>query len=174
MKRTIAINDANILIDFCDIGLIDALALLGLTMWTSDFVISEIQLPEQRNQVLQFVEAGHLTVATFSATQIGKIAQKQASISALSLADCSVLFLAEQQQSILLTGDRLLRIEAEKGNIEVHGSLWILDRMVSLEAIDLQVACKALVELLARNPRLPKEECEVRREKWCGGKVDKG
>ncbi len=170
MKQAIAVNDANILIDFCDIGLIDALTHLGLTLWTSDFIISEIQLPEQRNQVLQFIAEGHLTVATFSATQIGKIVQKQASISALSLADCSVLILAEQQKAILLTGDRLLRIAAENGNIEVHGSLWILDRMVSTEAIDTQVACRALVELMARNPRLPKGACEERREKWCGDK----
>ena len=99
MKQAIAVNDANILIDFCDIGLIDALTQLELRLWTSDFVISEIQIPDQRNQVLQFVVEGHLTIATFSAIQIGKIDQKQASISALSLADFSVLFLAEQQPS---------------------------------------------------------------------------
>ncbi len=97
MKQTIAVNDANILIDFCDIGLMHALARLDLVLWTSDFVISEIKIPEQRNHVLQFIATGHLLVATFSAAEIGKIALRQAKVTALSFADCSVLFLAGQQ-----------------------------------------------------------------------------
>ena len=170
MKQKIAVNDANILIDFCDIGLMDALVRLDLALWTSDLVISEIQTPEQRSQVLQFIATGHFLVAAFSATDIGKIALRQTKVAALSLADCSVLFLAEQQKALLLTGDRLLRMEAEKAGIEVHGSLWILDRMVQMKAIDTSAACRALLELMVKNPRLPKGECAERIEKWCEGK----
>lgn len=167
MKQRIAVNDANILIDFCDIGLMDALIRLDLVLWTSDLVISEIQTPEQRSHVLQFIATGHLLVAAFSAAEIGRIALRQAEVSALSLADCSVLFLAGQQEALLLTGDRLLRMEAEKEGIEVHGSLWVLDRMVQMKSIDMIAACRALLELMVKNPRLAKGECAERREKWC-------
>jgi len=168
MKQIIAVNDANILIDFCDIDFIEVLARLDFILWTSDFVISEIQQSEQRNQVLNFIATGHLLVAAFSSGEIGKIALHHSKVPALSLADCSVLFLAAQKEAILLTGDRQLRMEAEKEGIEVHGSLWILDRMVHLKAIDMIAACRALLELMLRNPRLPKEECEDRRRRWCG------
>jgi rRNA maturation endonuclease Nob1 len=168
MGKKIAVNDANILIDFGDIGLLDAMTDLDLVLFTTDLVISEIQTPEHRSQILRLISEGLIQVSAFSGEEIGKIVQKQARVPRLSLADCSVWFFAVQANAIMMTGDRLLKVEAEKEGVEVHGSLWILDQMIEAKIVTKIAACNALLDLIAKNPRLPRDECEVRQAKWCG------
>jgi rRNA maturation endonuclease Nob1 len=167
MNQIIAVNDASILIDFCDVGLSGKLHQIGLALYTTDFVVAEIQEPEQRKQVQQLIQDGGLIVFASSPVELEALVRRQASIPALSLADCSVLTLADVHQAILLTGDRVLRREAERRQIETHGSLWILDKMLEVGVLAPTEACTAMMRLIELNPRLPRAACEERRARWC-------
>lgn len=81
----------------------------------------------------------------------------------LSLEDCSVWYLAETTNGILLTGDK-----AAQSGIEVHGTLWLLIELVRTERISAPEACQKLYALIEQNPRLPKDIVAQLLEKWCG------
>jgi rRNA-processing protein FCF1 len=126
----IAINDTNILIDFFDINLLDELMSLSIEMHTSDFVLFEIEIPEQLLSINNLVTANKLKVNNFSSQELEDISQKEYDNSSLSLTDCSVWHWAEMNNAILLTGDGNLRKTARHAGIEVHASLWLLDLLV--------------------------------------------
>jgi rRNA-processing protein FCF1 len=163
----IAINDTNILIDFFDINLLNELLSLDLEMHTSDFVLFEIEIPEQLLNIENLVAANKLKLDSFSTQELGIISQKENDNSSLSLTDCSVWHWAKMNNAILLTGDGNLRKTARNAGIEVHGSLWLLDLLVEQMIINSNRACSALTDLMNINSRLPKQECEARKKLWC-------
>lgn len=70
---------------------------------------------------------------------------------------------------VLLTGDNALRRMAKQQNQEVHGHLWLFDRLVESENL-LPLQAKEKLEALCDiiNPRLglPREEVERRLMLW--------
>lgn len=163
----IAINDTNILIDFFGINLLDELMSLDLEMHTSDFVLFEIEIPEQLLRIENIISAGKLKVNNFSIQELEIISQKKNNNPNLSLTDCSVWHWAEMNNTILLTGDARLRKTAKNAGIEVHGSLWLLDLLVDQKIITTNKACISLTNLMNINNRLPKQECDARKKLWC-------
>ena len=83
-----------------------------------------------------------------------------------SIPDCSVWFYAKKVDGRILTGDRKLRLVAERDSVRVSGILYIFDRMVENGVLVANVAAEKLDALMKKNGRLPKEECEMRLEKW--------
>lgn len=162
----IAINDANILIDCCDIGLIPALIQLDFELHTTDFVMNEIQNQEQLEILIEIISIKKLIVNDFDTSALLKIIERSQKFPKLSIEDCSVLHLAEAKGAILLTGDGALRRTASKSDIEVHGILWILDMMVSQNILTKTVAFQKLQILMEMNPRLPQKACEDRLKDW--------
>jgi len=86
----------------------------------------------------------------------------------VSIADLSALILARDLQVILLSGDKALRNLAEANSIKVHGVLWLLDELVNNQVIVPLQAALALEKMLAKNARLPQDECAKRMRKWRG------
>jgi predicted nucleic acid-binding protein len=86
----------------------------------------------------------------------------------LSLADCSAWALAEEKDATLLTGDNKLRKEAKKGDIDVHGILYVFDLLVKNMIINKNTAVEKLNLLMEQNPRLPMRECNKRLRLWTG------
>ena len=68
--------------------------------------------------------------------------------------------LARQEQSPLLSGDQRLRLAAEKEKIEVHGTLWLMDRMYQEEIITIKRMEKAYDIMCDAKRRLPWVEVE--------------
>ena len=58
----------------------------------------------------------------------------------------------------MLTGDQRMREVAEKMNIEVHGSIWIVDELVTKKLISNKKAIELFEQLLITNSRLSKDE----------------
>lgn len=85
---------------------------------------------------------------------------------ALSIADCSCLYLAQRLNATLLTGDAALRRIATQNNVGVHGILWVFDEMLAADLLTKHQAYEKLRELMAINPRLPKGECNKRLKSW--------
>jgi predicted nucleic acid-binding protein len=88
----------------------------------------------------------------------------------LSEADLSVIYLAIRENAMVLSGDRLLRSSARTRHLEVHGTLWMMDRLVEKGLLKPAVAADRLEVLMQRTGSqqrfLPKTECESRIRDW--------
>jgi predicted nucleic acid-binding protein len=166
MKR-LAVQDANVLIDFWDIGLLEVMYKLNLELHTTDFVFYEIEREDQQEALVALIEQGRLVMHRFSPVELAELVAFQSAQGALSLPDCSVWRLAKQLKAILLTSDGPLRKKATADGLEVHGSLWLLDELLAQQVLDTTQACAALHSLMAKNDRLPKKACLERVKRWC-------
>ncbi len=166
MKK-VAVNDANILIDFFEIALLDELFQLDLEMHTTDLVVAEITDAAQEKAIRKLINSGKLAVQNLGAAQLAAAVGKQSARPRLSLEDCSVWQLSEKLGAILLTGDGVLRKTAREAGIEVHGSLWLLDELFRAALLDQPTACVKLRELMLANRRLPEKACQDRLKRWC-------
>lgn len=164
----IVIQDASVLIDMVDGGLLDTWFRLGFDLRTTSLVLREISRKNQKLKLQPYVNSGQLRVESSSGEVLAEIATLHAGLSSqLSIEDVSALFFTAKLEGILLTGDRRLREHAEERGIETHGLLWVLDLIVVRGALLPGVAADRLEKLLARGTtRLPLQECESRIRKW--------
>lgn len=161
----IAIKDANIIIDLIENDLIEAFFKLDLKIITSDLVIAEIKGEAQKNRLSPYLGV-KLEIISIFGEEFEAIADIWQRRHSLSIADCSVYYLAEKNGAMILTGDKPLRNEAEANSIESHGMLWILDRLVEQKIISPSLAAQKLIKLQESGSRLPKNEIDLRLKKW--------
>lgn len=171
----IAVKDANVFIDLESMGLLDLWFQLGITTLTSSFVVMELEDGGHEN-ALACIRAGQAMEAEISGEEMaGPFADFQDTHggTGLSETDLSVIYLAIREDAMVLSGDRLLRTTAEARHLEVHGTLWIMDRLVDDGVLKSAVAADRLEALTRRTGReqryLPKVECESRISRWRRG-----
>lgn len=160
----IAVNDANILFDLIDLDLIHYLFQLDYSFCTTDIIIDEFKNENQKTIIQDVIKNANLLV--ISIQEIIKIFAEKQKHSKLSVQDCSVLIAAQEQNALILTGDNYLRKTAIDYKIEVHGILWIFDKLIEKEFITVETGYRKLTELMSLNNRLPINECNLRLEKW--------
>lgn len=168
MKK-IVVNDTNVFIDLYEVGLLDEFFSLPWEVHTTDFVMLELLREGQHDTVARYKADQRLIVPVFQSEEmleIGNLFQQSLNKTNLSLTDCSVWYYAKVNNYILLTGDRKLRTTSAYDGVEVHGVIYVFDRLVELNVISRQVAVKKLQQLYRINPRLPKEEIEKRINLW--------
>lgn len=160
-RSSILVVDANILIDIHHGNLTRSLFSMSFSLVTTDLIASELEVPNYEHLTdlgLRFIE--------LSSDQIERLLQLSSSYRRLSVMDLSALILAEEWRVPLLTNDKPLRDMAAEAGVEVHGTLWILDRMVCRNLISPGDAAKALESMIAKGSRLPPSECSKRMKKW--------
>lgn len=162
----IVVNDTNLFIDLIHAELIDHFFQLPFEVHTTDFVVGEIEEPEQEEIINELVGSGRLTVASSTFDEVEEIMSLQEAVTRLSVPDCSVWYYSKKHNYTLLTGDNLLRKTALKDQVVVRGLLFIFDELVLLELISPAVACLKLKFLLETGTRLPKDACDERFERW--------
>jgi len=160
------IHDANVLIDLLDINLLDEAMALPCTMETTDLVQHEVVESEQAQALSSCIDRRLLTVLSSSIEQLAAIRKIQHENPRLTLADCSVVFHARERHGIVLSGDGLVRKEAERQQLEVHSTPWLFSRMVAESNIDMGTAVEKLEILMSINKRLPHRECLKLIESW--------
>ncbi len=160
----IAIQDANILFDMIDGGFADLWFALGIETHTTDLVLNEVKEKRQKVAIKLYINSGKLIIDSFD--DLSPVINIYNNALGLSIQDCSVLYLSKCLNAILLTGDRDLREFAGNINIEVHGTLWMLDRMIESNILEPLLAIDKLQHLLQMDRRLPQHECEQRIRKW--------
>lgn len=146
----IYINDANILIDLCDLDLIDEFLKLDMQLCTTDFVMAEL---EDRQKGLFGDKLLILSTEPESFTEIVLLVESH---SALSFEDCTVWFHAIQQNAVMVTSDKPLRKAAEQKGTSVKGILHLFEEMKKQNCMSLQKSISKLEELKTINPRAPK------------------
>ncbi|SFC65494.1 hypothetical protein SAMN05421747_11783 [Parapedobacter composti] len=61
----------------------------------------------------------------------------------LSEMDCTVLYLAERLDAMVLSSDKVVRNFAKRKSIDYHGMLWIFDELVRQERIGAATAVES-------------------------------
>ena len=155
------VNDANILIDLLKLNLLDTFFRLEYDFQVTDLVLSEVQ-EENVNQLTRYLKNSLLKQQAFAFTELGEIGALNEEHPALSIPDCSCLYLAEKLEATLLTGDGALRRIANQRSIPVRGMLWFLDETLACGLITRTEARNKLEQLMELNHRLPVKECKKR------------
>ncbi len=116
-----------------------------------------------------FRQLGSLKVKEFDGNEmleLMRMRKRALESSNASIQDCSVWKLAKNLDCSLLTGDNRLRKVVQKDNVEVHGILYLFDKMLEHQVINHETAITKLQSLFNINSRLPKDEIDKRIEVW--------
>ena len=97
IKERIVISDANVIFDLLSVHLLEVFFALPCEICTTDFVISEIERPEQQKIIQKFIKLKKLGVASFDFDEFSEILLLQSnSKNNTSIADCSVWYYAQK------------------------------------------------------------------------------
>lgn len=164
----IVVSDTNIFIDLISVNLLDVFFSLPWEIHTTDMVIDELIRSEQHEAIEQFRKNGSLNIKSFDGEELLQIVKMKTErpTSNASIQDCSVWKLAKDLDCALLTGDNKLRKVVQNDNIEVHGILYLFDKMLEHKIMDNETAIGKLQSLYSINTRLPKEEIDKRISLW--------
>lgn len=149
------IGDANVLIDFARGELLGALFKLSSTLAVPDLVFED----ELRAQHPHLIDRG-LVLVELGSTTIDRVMELSATYRKTSRLDLFALAAAEQEDAVLLTGDKHLRKAAEAEGIEVHGTLWLADQLISEGLISVDRLTEAYTRMRACGRRLPWTEVQ--------------
>jgi len=163
----IIITDACFLIDLIDIDLFEEFIGLGYQVHITSSVFAELEGDEYVKPVAKCIRRKKIFLYKLTAADqaaLEKLIRKHSS--RLSEPDCSCLYLAKEINATILTCEKLLTKVAKNLDLDVHGSLWILDRLLDASLITKRIAYRKLKDLMSINPRLPVIECQKRLKRW--------
>ncbi|MFA7239654.1 MAG: DUF3368 domain-containing protein [Sulfuricellaceae bacterium] len=149
------ISDANILIDIEIGGLVAPMFSLDYQFAVPDVLFYE-ELEEQHSYLLDM----GLAARDLDEAMVARVAKMAAQYPRPGRNDLFALVLAVKEQCPLLTGDKDLKVAAENENVEVRGTLWLINEMVRSGKITVQVARGAYQRMRAHGRRLPWDTAE--------------
>ena len=154
------VTDTNVFFDLMNIEALPEFFGLDFEICTTDFVVNEILRLEQAEQIQNFIRSKQLMVFSFSSEEIDEVVNLKTKRMLRRIADKSVLWKALQLKCKLLTGDKSLRNEAEENGLEVHGSIWVVMKIVDAKLLSAEKGIELFERLKIVNDSLPKDEIE--------------
>lgn len=173
--ETIAVSDTNIFIDLIEIGLLDEFFALPWEIHTTDMIIHELKVAEQKMKVEEYQTRGILRVKGYDMKEmltLTKFYTHQRETTKVSMQDCSVWFYAMDKGYTLLTGDAKLKRAVTKAGVDVHGIIYVIDKLVETLLVSKETAVDKLEKLVLLNQRLPMLEIERKVKLWRGNKKE--
>ncbi len=164
----IVVTDANILIDLCELDILEEFFSLPYNMSVVGAVWDELS-DEQQQMYANYLDDGRFSLVPQEDINLITINEIKESRQQLSIPDCSSLVYAEEVEGILLTSDKNLRTTARVRGVEFRGHLWVLDEMVNSHTMSPDVAISKLSDLRTSvNTKLglPANECETKIRLW--------
>lgn len=144
------ISDANILLDM-ELG--DLVA--SMFSLEYQFIVPDVLYAEELEaQHAHLLDLG-LQTMPLSARGVARVLELSRLYVKPGRNDLFTIALAEEKQCSLLTGDAALRQAAESEQIDVKGTLWLIEEMIKEGKITLQVARAALRRMQDNGRRLP-------------------
>ncbi|MDQ2068989.1 DUF3368 domain-containing protein [Natronospira bacteriovora] len=147
------VSDANILIDLIEGRVVAEFLSLPDEIATPDLLFEE-ELADHHGELLGM----GLNLAELSGDQIQRAEELVGNHPKASRNDCLALTLAETENCTLLTGDRALRQAADALRVEIHGTIWCVQRMIDSGRITPVQAREAYRRMRLGNSRLPWDE----------------
>lgn len=158
----VAIADASVFFDLYKISVLPEFFGLDMEIYTTDFIYNEILRSEERALFETFCRSNQLKIIIIDELEREQISVMDLKYSNSSLADRTAIFKARQMDCNLLTCDNKLKKEAEHLNVEVHGSIWILDQLIDNNVLETGRAIVSFELLKATNAWLPINEIDLR------------
>ncbi len=149
------ISDANILIDIEHGNLTSAVFCLPYEITVPD-VLFELELKEKHSHLLTI----GLKVKSLTSVFVKKIEDLRTRYPQPSIMDHMALALAQQENCPLLTGDKALRTAAKIEGVEVHGTIWIVEQLLTRKLIEHQTARNGFESMKNQESRLPWDAVE--------------
>lgn len=148
--QQLLISDANILIDMEEGGLLEQMFTLPY-----QFAAPDILFVEELEEDHAHLPGLGLELLEISPTSMMYAMQLTNTYTAASRNDCFALALAKQEQCPLLSGDRALRVAAEKEAAIVKGTIWLVCQLIVHQTINTEQARQAFSKMQANGRRLP-------------------
>lgn len=148
--------DLNVIIDLHYGDILEKLFESTFEVETTDLVLSKLTNPEAD----EVVKRGLQVTTLEEKVMLETIRLVDANRPRISVDDASTLALALHKDVILLTGEKNLRNIAASMAKEVHGTLWVIEKMVEQSVLEPATAIVALEKMLASSRRLPSDEVE--------------
>jgi len=155
MPQQLLISDANILIDMDVGGLIDAMFALEY-----EFTTPNILYEQELAQYHPYLLAKGLRLMELAPESIDRASELERQYNGVSSYDLAALSLAEQVTAPLLSGDRKLRQVCLEEDIEVHGTIWLVEQILiagTASVSEIEVAYNRMEE---DGSRLPWDEVD--------------
>ena len=149
----IVITDVNVFFDLFQLKVLPQFFELDWEIHTTDFVFNEIVYEEQIKEFEEFARLERLRIIKISSEEEIQIRQFELKRPNKSFPDKTALWHAMQMKCILLTGDKVLRTEAEYHGIEVHGCIWVLLQLFEYELLNTHQVVTLLNDLKLINSR---------------------
>lgn len=144
------ISDANILIDLEEGEILESLFGLPFRFKVPDILFYEELEAQHAHLLAMGLMLGELTPQTMLYA-----IELSSRVSGPSRNDCFALASARQENCPLLSGDRDLRRTAENEDIEVHGTIWLVEQMIINQIITVPRARRAYKRMKENARRLP-------------------
>ena len=157
------VTDANVWIDLDHGGLLGRVFDLGDDLLVPDTVLDDELLTVDGGLLVRL----GLRVVGLSGDQLVEVSGRLALLYPRpSLRDLTSLVVARDAGIVLLTGDGALRKAAAEEDVEVHGVLWVLDRLVGEAGLSPPEAARSLRLMVRGGAWLPRREVEGRLSAW--------
>lgn len=158
----VIVTDANVLIDM-EVGeLLDTMfSLLGL-----EFVVPDVLFVEELQEQLPQLPSLGLRSLRLSPEGVHVLEELKAKYPRPGFNDLMALTLAKMEACPLLSGDGPLREAAMAEEIEVHGTLWLMDQLFQAGLVNVATASAAYERMKADCSRLPWAEVERQLQRW--------
>lgn len=158
----LVVTDANIIIDLDAGGLLEEIFRLpGMEFCTPDVLYLE-ELAEHYG----VLPGLGLKVVSQPAEAVEYVAQLRPRYRGPSTNDLFALAMARNFACALLSGDLALRTAAEAEGVEVHGTLWLVERLLQAHIVSLDRVVAAYDAMKRDGSRLPWGEVEAQIARW--------
>ena len=151
----VLVSDASVLIDIEQSDLTSAMFTLPYQFAVPDILFAE-ELVERHARLLQF----GLKIKPMSSELIAEAYILHQKYPKPSVNDLLALILAKHENSQLLTGDKALREVAKIFDVEVHGTIWLVQQLIQYEKITIEDAQIAFQHMKDSGSRLPWNEVQ--------------
>lgn len=159
----ILVSDTSVLVDLERGGLLEQAFSCGLTMVVPD-LLYERELESENGPLLRRLGLG---VVALNPDEVDYAQQVRKQRPGLSLPDCFALSCARRQDHALVSGDMLLRTEAQTRHCAVYGLLWIFDQMEASGHIGTATLHEGLSRIWNHpRRRLPRADVMARLQRW--------
>lgn len=158
----VIINDTNIWIDLKLTNIIEKVFLLPYELAVPDILYND----ELKDMDGELLEANGIKIIEMTNDEVVETAERSGMTNRVSFNDLTTLVVAKSRGYILVTGDGNLRKIAKSENVELRGTIWLIDEMVSNNILDIGEAAIICKKLLQLKRRLPKEELQLRIKRW--------
>lgn len=151
----ILVSDANIFVDITVSNLTRAIFQLEDTIATPDVLYRE-ELQEHHPELPGL----GLRIEQLSSEGVAEVVHLRTAYTGPSSNDLFALALAKTNGWTLLTGDKSLRLAADAEAVEVHGTLWLVERMVITRVMNVERVETAFELMRDNDRRLPWDEVD--------------